>query len=125
LLWLWTFPGMPLWNRTGKRHFNCSGIYKFGPSFEPGHGLQGNRQDLSQGWLQAGKSISGREDSTRFPDLFEFPLRAGRMLNQGFVAYLKQSGLQTAELPLEQGYLHMEEHGQTLAGWIDQARGSA
>jgi hypothetical protein len=65
------------------------------------------------------------EDSTRFPDLFEFPLRAGRMLNQGFVAYLKQSGLQTAELPLEQGYLHMEEHGQTLAGWIDQARGSA
>ena len=65
------------------------------------------------------------EDTTRFPDLFEFPLRAGRMLNQGFVAYLKQSGLQTTELPIEQGYLHMEEQGQTMAGWIDQARGSA
>jgi Fe-S-cluster containining protein len=63
-------------------------------------------------------------DERRFPALFEFPLRAGRMLNEGFVAYLKQSGLKSAELPLEQGYLSMEEQGQTMSGWINLAHGS-
>jgi hypothetical protein len=43
------------------------------------------------------------------------------MLNEGFVAYLKQSGLKTTELPLEHGYLHMAEQGQTMTGWINQS----
>jgi Fe-S-cluster containining protein len=50
--------------------------------------------------------------------LFEFPLLAGRMLNEGFVAYLKQSGIQSAELPLEQGYSSMISTGQTMEDWI-------
>jgi len=54
-----------------------------------------------------------------FPDLFEFPLRAGRMLNEGFVAYLKQHGLQTSELVIEQGYASLITMGQTLDGWIE------
>jgi Fe-S-cluster containining protein len=53
-----------------------------------------------------------------FPDLFEFPLLAGRMLNEGFVAGLKQLGLQSAELPLEQGYSTMVTMGQTMEDWI-------
>jgi Fe-S-cluster containining protein len=52
------------------------------------------------------------------PDLFEFPLRAGRMLNEGFVACLKQNGLPSLELTLEQGYASMVSQGQTLASWI-------
>ena len=52
------------------------------------------------------------------PDLYEFPLQAGRMLNEGFVAYLKQTGIQSAELPLEQGYASMATLGQTFESWI-------
>ena len=52
------------------------------------------------------------------PDLFEFPLQAGRMLNEGFVAYLKQIGMQSAELPVEQGYSSMVTLGQTFESWI-------
>jgi len=56
-----------------------------------------------------------------FPDLFEFPLLAGRMLNEGFVACLKQLGLQSSELPLEQGYSTMVSMGQTMEDWISNS----
>jgi hypothetical protein len=52
------------------------------------------------------------------PELFEFPLLAGRMLNEGFVAYLKQSGIQSSELPLEQGYSSMVTMGQSMEDWL-------
>lgn len=52
------------------------------------------------------------------PKLYEFPLIAGRMLNEGFVAYLKQVGLKTSELPMEQGYSSMVTMGQTMEMWI-------
>jgi Fe-S-cluster containining protein len=54
------------------------------------------------------------------PELFEFPLLAGRMLNEGFVAYLKQSGIQSSELPLEQGYSSMVTMGQSMEGWLSK-----
>jgi Fe-S-cluster containining protein len=57
-------------------------------------------------------------DERRFADLYEFPLRAGRMLNEGFVANLKNSGLQTSEYPVEQGYLTILDHQLTLASWL-------
>lgn len=57
-----------------------------------------------------------------FPDLFEFPLLAGRMLNEGFVAGLKQLGLQSSELPLEQGYSTMVTMGQTMEDWIRNSK---
>ncbi len=50
--------------------------------------------------------------------LFEFPLQAGRMLNEGFVAYLKQTGFQVTELSMEQGYSSMVTQGQTMDDWI-------
>jgi Fe-S-cluster containining protein len=52
------------------------------------------------------------------PDLYEFPLQAGRMLNEGFVACLKDLGLQVAELPIEQGYSSMLTLGQTMEDWV-------
>jgi len=52
------------------------------------------------------------------PDLFQFPLRAGRMLNEGFVACQKQMGLQVAELPIEQGYSSLVTLGQTMEDWL-------
>lgn len=58
------------------------------------------------------------------PELFEFPLLAGRMLNEGFVAYLKQSGIPSSELSLEQGYASMLSTGQTMEGWLGAGQGS-
>ena len=52
------------------------------------------------------------------PELFEFPLLAGRMLNEGFVAYLKQMGIKSSELPVEQGYSSMVTMGQTMEDWL-------
>jgi Fe-S-cluster containining protein len=57
-------------------------------------------------------------DKERIPRLYEFPLLAGRMLNEGFVAYLKQQGMVSTELPLEQGYAAMKSQGQGFEGWI-------
>ena len=54
------------------------------------------------------------------PELFEFPLLAGRMLNEGFVAYLKQVGIKSSELPLEQGYSSMVTMGQTMEDWLSE-----
>ncbi len=53
-----------------------------------------------------------------FPGLFDFPLRAGRMMNEGFVACLKKAGLQVTELPMEQGFSSMITLGQGMKEWI-------
>ena len=53
------------------------------------------------------------------PELLEFPLLAGRMLNQGFVACLKQFGLGSSELSIEQGYSSMLTMGQTMEDWLE------
>lgn len=58
------------------------------------------------------------------PDLYEFPLKVGRMLNEGFVAYLKQVGLQTSELPIEQGYSSVASLGQSMGDWLRSSRTS-
>jgi len=57
-------------------------------------------------------------DRSNIPELFEFPLLAGRMLNEGFVAYLKLLGLRTSEFPLEQGYAFTARLGRTMEEWI-------
>ena len=54
----------------------------------------------------------------QFPELFRFPLRAGRMLNEGFVAFLRERGLHVSELPIEQGYSSLVDLGQTMESWI-------
>ena len=52
------------------------------------------------------------------PELYEFPLNAGRMLNEGFVSGLKQMGLQSVELPLEQGYASLVTLNQDFESWL-------
>jgi Fe-S-cluster containining protein len=59
------------------------------------------------------------------PELYEFPLLAGRMLNEGFVAYLKQSGLLSSELPIELGYSSLLTFGQTMEEWVEGRPGSS
>lgn len=43
------------------------------------------------------------KNENNFPALIEFPLRAGRMMNEGFSAALKEFGIETAEFKLEDG----------------------
>lgn len=54
--------------------------------------------------------------------LFDFPLRAGRMLNEGFVGYLRQRGLESSELPIEQGYSSLRTMGQSMDDWVSQGK---
>jgi hypothetical protein len=73
---------------------------------------------LSSSLSACRKDHDGPGDEKHFPELFEFPLRAGRMLNEGFVAYLKQSAVATTEMLLEQGYASMMTLGQTFGSWL-------
>jgi Fe-S-cluster containining protein len=43
------------------------------------------------------------ENEDNFPALLDFPLRAGRMMNEGFRAALKECGVVTAEFKFEEG----------------------
>lgn len=43
------------------------------------------------------------ENEQNYPALIDFPLRAGRMMNEGFMAALKGHGIETAEFRLEEG----------------------
>lgn len=43
------------------------------------------------------------ENEDNFPALIDFPLKAGRMLNEGFRAALKEHGIETTEFRLEEG----------------------
>ncbi len=58
------------------------------------------------------------DNKVHHPELYEFPLNAGRMLNEGFVAFLKEMDLQVAELPIEQGYSSLLTLGQSMEDWI-------
>ena len=80
---------------------------------------QNRRIYLSASEPSCRKEYDHPSDKRSFPGLFDFPLRAGRMMNEGFVAYLKQAGLQVSELPIEQGYSSMHTLGQTMKDWID------
>lgn len=43
------------------------------------------------------------ENEENFPALLDFPLRAGRMMNEGFRAALKENGIETTEFKFEEG----------------------
>ncbi len=43
------------------------------------------------------------DNEQNYPALIEFPLQAGRMMNEGFMAALKEYGIETAEFRLEAG----------------------
>ena len=64
------------------------------------------------------KEHDNPSDKRTFPGLFDFPLRAGRMMNEGFVTWLKQADLQVSELPMEQGFSSMVTLGQSMNEWI-------
>lgn len=51
------------------------------------------------------------EKDDSIPQLLEFPLSAGRMMNEGFTAALRKNGIEIAELRLEDGLKTVLTHG--------------
>ncbi len=51
------------------------------------------------------------DSATSYPQLLEFPLMAGRMMNEGFTAALRESGIEIAEFRLEDGLATMLKYG--------------
>lgn len=43
------------------------------------------------------------ENENNYPALLDFPLMAGRMMNEGFMAALKEKGIEIAEFRMEEG----------------------
>ncbi|WP_163707321.1 YkgJ family cysteine cluster protein [Mangrovibacterium lignilyticum] len=54
------------------------------------------------------------DNSDNYPLLLEFPLTAGRMMNEGFSAALKESGIEIAEFRLEDGLSTVLTNGAKL-----------
>lgn len=73
---------------------------------------------LSSSLRSCEKDFKGAGKLKDKPELYEFPLQAGRMMNEGFVSCLKQLGLQSTELPLEQSYASLVTLDQDFESWI-------
>lgn len=56
------------------------------------------------------------ENETNYPALINFPLQAGRMMNEGFMAALKEYGIETAEFKLEEGLRIVLKNDQPIFG---------
>ena len=56
------------------------------------------------------------ENKENYPALIDFPLRAGRMMNEGFMAALKGYGIETAEFRLEEGLRIVLKNDQPTFG---------
>ncbi len=75
---------------------------------------------LSKSVKSCENDLNTPNDDSVFPDLFEWPLRAGRMLNEGFLARVRkgrEDSLQMTETIIESGILKASETGN-LAKWI-------
>ena len=73
---------------------------------------------LSSSLRSCEKDFKGLGKLKDKPELYEFPLQSGRMLNEGFVSCLKQLGLQSTELALEQSYASIVTLDQDFESWI-------
>ena len=60
------------------------------------------------------------ENKLNYPALIDFPLRAGRMMNEGFMAALKGYGIETAEFRLEEGLKIVFKNNQPKFGQSPQ-----
>ena len=56
------------------------------------------------------------ENELNYPALIDFPLRAGRMMNEGFRAALKGNAIETAEFRLEEGLKIVLKNNQPSLG---------
>jgi len=73
---------------------------------------------LSSSVRSCEKELKGEGKRRDKPELYEFPLQAGRMLNEGFVSCLRQLGLLSTELPMEQSYASLITLDQDFESWI-------
>ncbi|MBL7110972.1 MAG: hypothetical protein ISS19_03405 [Bacteroidales bacterium] len=53
-----------------------------------------------------------------FPDLYEFTIRAGRMINEGICNYLFENNIPSPEWPIESGLLTAFEDNEAFDKWL-------
>ena len=59
------------------------------------------------------------DDPTIMARLYEFPLRAGRLVNEGIRKALAETGIVTSEWLMESLLVQVFENSERLAGWIN------
>jgi Fe-S-cluster containining protein len=64
---------------------------------------------LSLDFNSCKKFFDESENQTSFPYIMDFPLKAGRMMNEGFKAALKQAGWISQEIRLDEGLAKLRE----------------
>lgn len=69
---------------------------------------------LSTSRLSCESEFRDPGNEKNIPELLDFPLRTGRMLNEGFVSRLREAGLQCLEMPLENGAQSVLSAGDSL-----------
>jgi Fe-S-cluster containining protein len=63
--------------------------------------------------------LENPDDTKHFPSLYEFPLRAGRMLNEGVCTYLNERKIDPYEWIFESSLNKVFEDSQAFRKWID------
>lgn len=59
-------------------------------------------------------------DKTVFPALFDFPLKVGRYMNEGFVAFLKEKGKDVKEMTMEEFMVELFQNPDYYKEWLSQ-----
>ena len=76
---------------------------------------------LSKDETSCKRDLDHPKDDSIFPDLYELPLIAGQMQNEGFHSYLRKFNLQADEITLEQGIVKGTKD-QAFDKWANKTR---
>lgn len=64
------------------------------------------------------KKYDNAGDKTIFPALFDFPLKVGRYMNEGFAAFLKGKGKEIRELTIEEFMVELFDNPDYYKKWL-------
>ncbi len=78
----------------------------------------GCRLHLSASKKSCKKDYENPADFSIYPDLFEFPLRAGRMINEGICRFLSEKGINSFEWMLESSLSLLANDEEIIEKWL-------
>jgi hypothetical protein len=58
------------------------------------------------------------EDKSSFPEIYDFPLHAGKMLNEGIAAWLREQNIPLKEIPLEYALTAVLDNPSFISDWL-------
>lgn len=66
------------------------------------------------------KKYDNPSNKTVFPELFDFPLKVGRYMNEGFAAFLKGKGKEIREMTIEEFMVKLFKNPDYYKEWLAQ-----